>query len=240
MKRVAFLSLFLPLTVQSSFEAIDCGQESIFENPAEIKPGIQTLWVQAFGILPYTRISYSTPYNIGFGISNFGTNDYRENEILLGYSGRGLGVSVRAMGLWINGYGSDFAIGLDLGTRFQVTPSTNFILALSNINFPRISGEELPKRVMGGFVIKPSPDYRINVLLYKEAWYPMEVRVSNEIELSNLLTLMVGIKTYPASFSFGGCFSPGGFDILYNARTHPTLGFTHIMGVNYFEGGGVR
>ncbi|MDI6839839.1 MAG: hypothetical protein QMD71_03120 [bacterium] len=235
-KGVITAVIVLPLCSLASFEAIDCEQESVFENPVlSIKPGLQSIWVQAFGILPYTRVSYSAR-RLGVGVSNFGNNDYRENEILLGYSimkaNTVFGISARAMNLWINGYGSDFALGIDIGTNFQVTHSTNFYLTLSNINLPKISGEEIPSRVMGNFVINPSPDFKLTVSLYKESWYPTEVRLSNEIKLSALLSLMVGLKSYPQSFSFGILLYPGRFDISYNARTHPTLGLTHIFGLN--------
>lgn len=136
-----FLFLWLPLIAHGAFEAIDCEQESIFENPAHIcKPAIQTLWVQSFGILPYTRVCYSNHF--GLGVSNFGNELYRENEILLGYGWSGksieIGASIRGMSLWIKEYGTNYTIGLDFGGNFQATPNFKFNLVLHNLNFPEI------------------------------------------------------------------------------------------------------
>lgn len=240
MKKILFFLFFLPLVAQGAFESIDCEEESIFENPAKLSRGIQTLWVESFGILPYARISYSMS-NFGVGISNFGNELYRENEILLGYGWscekREFGILLRGMSMWIKDNENNYTIGLDFGANIRITPSSNFSLSLQNINFPKISGEEVPKRVMGEFVTKPMSDFTSRIQLYKESRYPMEIRLRNEIKLSELLSLGVGMKTYPSSFSIGVLLNYRGFGISYFARTHPNLGLTHIIGI---KTGGVR
>ena len=239
MKRWGFFCIFLSLAAQAAFEAIDCGQnESIFQNPTAIlKPAIQTLHVQAFGILPYTILSYTHPTHIGCGISSFGNNLYRENEIMLGYgwikNNIGFAVSIRGMFLSIKGYGSDYTLGLDFGTEVKINSSTSFNLIFQNLNLPSISGDEIPKRVAGGFILTPNHSFKIVASLYKESWHPFEVRISGECKLSSLLSLGLGIKTYPESFSFGILLNPNKVGLSYFVRTHPVLGLTHIVGIKY-------
>ncbi len=232
MKNVLFsLFFFLPLVAQSAFESIDCEKESIFENPAKLStPGIQTLWVKPFGILSYARVNYSIK-NIGIGISSFGNELYRENEFLLGYGWKGVGVLLKGMNLSMKDTKSDFTIGLDIGATFKLTPHSEFNLSLQNLNFPKIAGEEIPKRIMGEFVTKPMSDFTTRIQLYKESWYPIEIRIRNEIMLSELLSFGVGIKTYPSSFSLGVLLNCKKFGVSYFARTHQDLGLTHIIGV---------
>lgn len=231
------LSILFSLVVQGAFEAIDCGQEDIFENPSYIisNQGLQTLWVQSFGILPYARIGYSGIGNFGIGGGSFGNELYRETEILLGYSWSKeevkLGVSVRGMNLWVKDRDTDFAIGVDFGVSFQVTPSFDFNLALHNINFPKIGNDELPKRAIAGFITKLTPEVTTWFQVYKESIYPVEIRIRNEIRISELMSLGVGVKTYPSSFSFGVLLNYKRLGISYFARTHETLGLTHILGV---------
>ncbi|MCK4353491.1 hypothetical protein KAW65_08815 [candidate division WOR-3 bacterium] len=238
MKKWFFMWLLFPLIAQSAFEAIDCESETIFENPVAIfTSGIQVLHSQAFGILPYSRISYSHPTHIGFGISNFGIESYRENEILLGYGIKRnkikLGAFIRGLFLQIENHGSEFGAGLDFGASFQIASSTNFSFTLQNLISTKIADEKIPKRISGDLVMAPRPDFKIKIKFYKEAYYPLEVRIRNEIKLSNLLGLGIGIKTCPQSFSFGVLLSPNKLGLSYYARTHPTLGLTHIVGIKY-------
>ncbi|MCK4307630.1 hypothetical protein KAW50_05320 [candidate division WOR-3 bacterium] len=237
MRNILFSLFLVPLMAQGAFEAIDCEKESIFENPAKLSnSGVQTLWVNSFGILPYARISCSIK-NFGLGVSNFGNELYRENEFLLGYRWREFGVLLRGMNVCIKDRGSDFTIGLDFGASFKLTPSSEFNLSLQNLNFPKISDEEVPKRVAGTVVTKLMSDFTTHIQLYKESWYPFEIRIRNEIKLSELLSFGVGVKTYPSSFSIGVLLNYKRLGVSYFVRTHQELGLTHIIGV---KTGGVK
>lgn len=223
--------------MQGAFEAIDCGQDGIFENPSYIRNGqrLQTLWVNSFGILHYTRISYCTLGHFGVGIANFGNEFYRETEFLLGYSrlkGRTkLGVSMRGMNLYVKGYEVDFSIGTDFGVSFYSTSSFKVNIALHNINFPKIRNEEIPQRIIGGFIAELTPKVTAGVQFYKESMYPIEIRIRNKIKISELMDFSIGIKTYPFAFTLGVLFTYKRVSSSYFIRTHETLGLTHIIGI---------
>lgn len=236
--KILYLALLFPVVVQSAFEAIDCGQDGIFENPSYISNrGIQTLWVQSFGILPYARISYSGVWhNLGVGISNFGNELYRENEFLLGYAWltnlTTLGASIRGMSLCVKDRSPNFTVGVDFGINFKASPILEFSLALHNLNFPKVYGDELPKRVIGGVIVNLTPNFTTYLQIYKESIYRVEMRIRNEIRLSELMSLGTGIKTYPVSFTFGFLLNYKRSSFSYFVRTHETLGVTHILGLN--------
>lgn len=224
------------LSILTAFESIDCEAISIFENPAYTHNNVQTLWVQSFGILPYTRVSFSTSH-FGIGISNFGTELYKENELILGYTGTikdvKLGISVCLMRVKIKEYGEAFEIGGTLGTSFQLTPSFNCAFAIHNFNSPKISGETIPRTLIGELSVNPSPQTTTKLQLYKAEQYPLEFKLTNEIELSNFLTLCIGIKNYPEAFTFGFLLRYKRLGLSYYTRTHPYLGLTHIIGLKH-------
>ena len=236
MKGLFCLLFISPSIIQGAFESIDCGQEDIFENPSLItEQVIQTIWVQSYGILPYTRISWTGLEHIGIGASNFGNELYRENELLVRYvyeNRRGnIGGSVRGMSLWVKDRETNFAIGIDAGLSFCAIPSVDFTVAVQNVNFPEISGDAIPKRASIGVIVKLRPEFTTYLQVYKESIYPVEIRLRSEIEISNLMSIGMGVKTYPSALTFEVLLTHKRLGISYFARTHETLGLTHSFGV---------
>ncbi|MBI4722728.1 MAG: hypothetical protein HY769_07015 [Candidatus Stahlbacteria bacterium] len=236
MKGLFYLLLLSPSIIQGAFESIDCGQEDIFENPSYISEQIiQTMWVQSFGILPYTKVSWTGLKHIGIGASNFGNELYRENELLVRYVCENrkakIGGSVRGMSLWAKDRETNFAIGIDAGMTFCAIPLVDFTVAVQNVNFPNISGDAIPKRVIIGVSVKPRPEFTTYLQVYKESVYPVEIRLRSEIEISELMSIGIGVKTYPSAFTFEVLLNHKRLGISYFARTHETLGLTHSFGV---------
>lgn len=229
------------LSIFTSFEPIDCEAVSIFENPVYTHNTVQTLWVQSFGILPYTRIALSTSPakggagNIGIGISNFGNTLYQENELILGYNlnfnKMKVGISTSLMRVQIDEYGETFAFRGNLGLGCQITPNLSCDFAIHNFSSSNISDEKLPGDVIGGISVIPDQQITTRFQLYKEERYPIEFKLTNEVKLSDFLTLHIGLKTYPESFTFGILLNYKQFGISYYARTHPYLDLTHIIGI---------
>jgi hypothetical protein len=236
MKKLAFLLLLSSTVAHSAFEAIDCGWDGIFENPSRIgERRIETVWVQSFGLLPYVRLSCSGLRGFGLGVSSFGNKLYRENEILVGYAWSKettkIGVSFRGMNLSVLDCDPAFAVGVDIGMNLQVTPYLDFNLSMHNLNFPEICDEEVPRRVLGGFVVRLGASFVSELQVYKESIYQTEIRIRNEFSLSELMSVGVGFKTYPSSFAVGALLRYKRIGFSYYTRTHRTLGLTHIIGI---------
>jgi hypothetical protein len=236
LKKLVFILILFPAILYSAFELIDCIEEGIFESPTKINGHkIQTLYARMFGILSYTRISYYGKSPFGIGVSSFGNELYKENEFLLGYNWRKedikLGISVRWMRLWIKERIEDFAFGVDFGVSTRTTSWMTLNLVFHNLNFPKISDIEIPQRLIGEGIIKIKSDVTTYLQVYKEAMYPIELRIRNKIKIHNMISIEVGVKTYPISFIFGLSLTYKKLGISYFTRTHETLGLTHILSV---------
>lgn len=225
------LSLFLEL----AFEPMDCVAQSIFETPTALfQPGIHTLWMQDFGMLPYGRAEFYSPYKIGLGISNFGTETYRENELVIGYARAikifKIGASVRGMKVGIKGYNEKSAISAGMGVNLQLNKSIDCGITVQNVNSPELNSEIIPRTIAYDFTFHPINEFKTTVQFYTQD-YSSELRLMNEIKLSDMLSLNIGLKNEPVSFTVGANFNYKKLNIFYYTRTHPELGLTNILGM---------
>jgi len=196
-------------------------------------------YTKPFGIkeLSYYSFAGVVPFsfgNLAAGISSFGNEIYRENSILINFS-RSLtdnisyGVNAHYMKLQISGYGSDFSFGIDLGFMVQINSKLNWGFFTTNINRANISEskEHLPQTFVSGICFKPLNNLIINLDLYKDLPFPLEIRGGFEYLLFNKIALRSGFISETSEFCFGLGFNFKKFCVDYAVITHPYLGLTH-------------
>lgn len=172
--------------------------------------------------------------NIGAGISTFGNQVYQEQLALLNYSQVFkdkffFGFNIQFMKLQIDGYGSDFCYGIDFGLLAKLNSHLNWGFFTTNINRPKLSSANdlLPQTFCTGISIFAVDNLTLNVDLYKELPFPLELRTGVEYILFNKIALRCGIISEPSQFCFGLGFLSNIFNCDYAVSTHPDLGLTH-------------
>jgi hypothetical protein len=183
----------------------------------------------------------NTPFGvIGLSYHNFGkSNYYKEETIILSASRKVvknlmLGTSLRVMTLEIMPlYGSDWTLGMDLGALWYSTPGIRLGAFLHNINLPHVGKEKeiLPWKGQLGLALSPREYLLIAVDASKDRYYPLQIKVGQEVRLFQNLCLRGGVQTNPARFSVGGGVRAGFFAANYVYCSHPVLGGTHQVSV---------
>lgn len=200
---------------------------------------------QAFGLadLRFGAAHIVEPTALGAfagGARTFGSEDFRETTLTLGYA-RGLrlgttraiyvGADVRyvrvAQG---GGYGSAGAAGLSLGGLVAVLPGVHFGARATNLNAPTLAteagGEELPRTLALG--LGYAPDERLLVLVdaFKDIDHPLSVRAGAELRLVEALALRAGVTTAPTRFTTGAGLRTGRIRASVVAEQHQDLGWS--------------
>ena len=217
--------------------------DAIFLNCSGISqlksPGFCFFYTRPFGMkeLSYFSLAGVVPTSIGdfaTGISSFGNEIYQEQTFLLTFS-RSLkqtffyGANLRYMKLQIQGYGSDFCYGLDLGFLVKISQNFNWGFFTTNINRSSLaeSKDYLPQSFITGMSVTPLNNIILNIDLYKELPFPLEIRVGFEYLLLNKIALRAGFTSEPAQFCYGLGFVFKHFGCDYAVNTHTDLGLTH-------------
>ncbi len=192
-----------------------------------------------FGIKELNHGTFSSiiPMKIGtLGVASktFGNKLYSENEVIVSYANSirrkvYYGISLRYLRLDISRYGSDSAIGIDIGLITNINSRIKWGFFSHNINRPNISSkkESLPQIFSTGFSIRPIKNSLISFDIYKDVKFPVEYKFGFEYLLLNRFAIRSGFISDPAQFTagFGAMFSFVNID--YAFQTHNDLGLSH-------------
>lgn len=202
-------------------------------------PAFSVFYTKPFGMkeLSYGSFSAALPTNIGTfatGLISFGNELYSEQSLLLSIN-RAVnqncfyGCNLHYMKLQISGYGSDFALGIDIGLLAKISSRVSWGFFTTNMNRARLGQnyEPLPQTLGTGISVCPTNDLVFNVDIYKDSLFPVEFRCGVEYRLLNRIALRSGFSTEPSQFcaGFGLLFSR--IEIDYAVTTHQTLGLSH-------------
>lgn len=225
--------MILILMLEMAFEPIDCAREGIFETPvASFQPSVHSLWMNNFGILPYMRAEFYLPAGVGFGISNFGNELYKENQFVVGYAHNikmlRIGASVQGMKMYVDDFTQNLYIGIGAAINAKFTSSVSCNFTIQNFN----SIEEIPQTNTYEILLSPTNELKTSIQLYTVGNFSNEVRFMNEIKISNALSIALGVKNNPDSFTGGIKLNYKNFNVSYYARTHSELGLSHILGLD--------
>ncbi|MDQ7797979.1 MAG: helix-hairpin-helix domain-containing protein [Candidatus Edwardsbacteria bacterium] len=173
-------------------------------------------------------------------LSTLGNGLYRENILKGTFSYRliekaAVGVSLNCYQLNVERYGSGAGMGLDLGVLGKPAEWLALGMVAGNVNRPTIgqNGEELSQNLSLGAALEPLDEITLLVELNDQRDWPCQIRIGQEYRYRNLLALRAGFCNQPnaASLGFGVIHKKIRLD--YAIRTHPDLGFSHCLSLNY-------
>lgn len=228
--------------------ALSQGSESLAYNPAALTPSTPV----------DVLLSYNKPFSIpdlhngcaaasfafrklrvGGLIHSFGNEAYQETQfavssainLLDGVSG---GIALRYADLSITGYGHAGAFLIDVGSVARLSPFVQWGFVLKNVNYAHIgsSREPLPQIYATGVSLRPSEPVLLNVDVYKDCRFPLDVRCGVEYSPLPVLSLRTGVGNEPTRFCFGFSLHLKFITFDYSVCHHTDLGLTHMMAVN--------
>jgi len=176
----------------------------------------------------------------GLGLSTLGGNLYRENHLggtlAFKFNDRAaVGLSLNCYQLSIERYGSAAAMGLDLGILGKPVNGVALGFTAVNLNRPAIGSacEEISQSLSFGISAEPLNEVTLSMELYCQRDWPNQVRIGQEYRYRDILAIRAGFSDRPNSASLGFGVAIGNIRLGYAARTHPDLGLSHCISVNY-------
>jgi len=146
----------------------------------------------------------------------------------------GIGANLKLYSIDISGYGSDNAVGIDLGYLARIYENVYFGVNSKNINNPKVGSsikKELNKSITGGLAY-------INEFLIvsldaaKETDYKLQLRTGVEIKLFDIIALRCGYNNDPKRWFYGFGLNAKAFCLSYSQYNHPYLNDTKQFGLN--------
>ncbi|MCL2062898.1 MAG: hypothetical protein FWG98_00805 [Candidatus Cloacimonetes bacterium] len=231
---------------------------AIFYNPAGLRYGgnqVGATYYQLFGLDFTTLSAISGSYETKFGTFGLGyqalnveyydINLMSEQTFSLGHSfylnrdvitETSLGYSLNVYYLSFHEQGHETSIGINAGMMAVLHQRTRIGIMLTNINKPKMGeGEkhEIPQKLAVGISYTPYQGVITAVDLKKNLDGETELRTGVEVELHPMMSLRMGVRNNPASYSFGAGFKVIGIHLDYSLNTHAVLDLTHHIGLGY-------
>ncbi|UCE06875.1 MAG: hypothetical protein JSW07_02210 [bacterium] len=207
------------------------------------KTSFSAFYTRPFGMkeLSYGSLATIVPTSIAAfaaGLTSFENELYREQSLILSVN-RSMkqkfyyGFNLHYMKLQISGYGSDFSLGLDMGFLIKITPKLNWGFFATNLNRASMGQNQdyLPQTFSTGLSIFPINALTLNVDIFKDSLFPLELRCGIEYLLFHRFALRSGFSTEPAQFCAGFGFLFSHFEVDYAVTSHQSLGLTHHFSV---------
>ncbi|WP_456406864.1 hypothetical protein [Caldithrix abyssi] len=177
----------------------------------------------------------------GLFVSQFGDQNYREQQFSLHISGRffekfSFGLAIQNYFLQIKKYGNYNAVGLTLGIHVKVLPWLNVASVAGNINEPALSAKkgDIPIYFINGISLKPLPKAQITLDLFKDERFDFDYRIGLTYALNSMFSLMVGFRQQAQTFASGLIFKRKVVSICYALEYHARLGVSNAISVGYF------
>lgn len=242
-----------PVGLGGSFVALSDDLYSIYYNPAGLA-GLKnihllTTYNQPYGmeelILGHVAFAYNLKakgtYALGFKTLNF-LGYYSENTITFAHGflfkrvklGYGIDMKIVSIGGDDSELkGSDYTIGVNLGTIISIVPNKlQFGVYFMNINNSRIS-EKYPEptasSLEAGIAFFPNDRLTITSELYKDINAPIQFKFGQEFKLNKYLVLRAGIQNEPSRLALGFGFKIKQFELDYAYFDHPQLVANHFF-----------
>jgi hypothetical protein len=196
---------------------------------------------QSFGLaaLRYGASHVAVPFSWGTlssGLSTFGFDEYREIHASAGYAyavpfGTArhvrLGTTLRYYHTSIEGYGSAWTVGVNLGVGVSLLRSLHLGAHATNVNGAAlVDGEPLPRTLAVGLYYDALDSVHIVADLFKDVRFPASVRGGLEVSPVDPLVLRAGITTKPVRFAGGIGVRLGPLNAHVAAEQHQTLGWS--------------
>lgn len=177
---------------------------------------------------------------LGFFISQFGTSNYKEQEIRLSSAWHfsptfAMGGSVNLYFLHIKNYGNQFTVGTTVSLFYRLLPYLNFASVVGNLNEPKLSNERgaIPLYFTMGFEIIPSSAISVSVDIFKDNQFDFAFRYGLRYTINRLLKFFVGFRQQVHTFASGIQLNCNFFHFNYSFEFHPELGMSNAFEVTY-------
>ena len=179
-------------------------------------------------------------FPLGCAVSRFGNNLYSESQINLATSyaldeSVAIGIAASFYFLDIKNYSSASSLGLSLALIYEINPDLFVTAVVNNFNEPEIGEvkEALPVSGTLAFSFQATEMVELLVDVYKEDRYDFEYRFAAALQVIKDLKIMAGFRERINSFSAGLEYNLAGTAFIYSADFHPTLNFSHAIGIRY-------
>ena len=164
---------------------------------------------------------------------SLGHSIYLNSDVI---SETSLGYSLNIYYLSFHEHGHEISVGLNAGVIAVLHQRTRLGFMLTNINKPKIGEDEkhdIPQMLAVGLSYIPYQGVLTSIDLKKNFEGSTELRTGVEVELHPMMTLRMGVRNNPASYSFGAGFNVMGIHLDYGLNTHTKLDLTHHIGIGY-------
>ncbi|SDL35108.1 hypothetical protein SAMN05421823_105273 [Catalinimonas alkaloidigena] len=176
----------------------------------------------------------------GLSFRRFGTDLYNEQRLGLAYGHKlgevTLGAQAEYLQTAIAEVGTRHAFVLNLGGVASILPHLHFGAYIFNVTQTRLADyldERVPTVMKAGLSYRPTDALMINLETEKDLDYPALVRAGVEYRIIPEVALRTGISTDPSVFYFGAGFTRHQFALDYALSTHPSLGLSHHLSLQY-------
>jgi len=224
--------------------------EAIFVNPALLAnltgASVTLFYSRPFGLREVDLASIAAAVKIaglgcGLAIVDFGNSVYHDRYYhaalarSFGSDSRfAFSIGAQLKHLSIQGYGSAMALGVNLGTAFQLNSKMRWGIFLNNVNQPRIGAarEKLPPFGYAGMAFSPRDDWTLQLDFYREFGFADEIRFGAEARVLPMLLLRLGAATNPDRFGAGFTIDLSKAALHAAANTHSDLGTTQFYAIS--------
>ena len=218
---------------------------AVYYNPANIKHHNQFRiafdYRNFYGLPEVNQLSLvcTFPFHdfpISFGAVSFGNKLYTEMQFLLGSSYKlnsdiSIGSTLRFYTLQIEGYGSDFATGINLGVQYRLTSDFSIGFLISNLNRPTISRqkEKIAQCFVIGFSYAPMQEINLFADLYRDVRYEQDYRAGISYIIMPEIEIRIGLEDKINTYSIGFGTAINNFVFDYALSVHQVLGISHLF-----------
>ncbi len=236
------------ISIANSGVALSNDVFAIFNNPAGLT---QMNWREIgvfyspapFGLKELANgfIAYNEPLSFGsisFGAMTYGFDLYKENKILLGYSGKFsdnffVGFAFNYHSVSIKNYGNKSVFYFNLGGLTYITPDIRWGFFVYNINRASFVDEDdqIPAVFNTGLSYNIIPDLSLNAALEKDVRYAASLRFGIDYYIVDNLAIRTGFSNEPPAFTAGIGIHYTYINLDYAVANHPDLGLTHQAGI---------
>jgi len=238
-----------PAALAGAYTGIMAGPEVLFFNPAGLSLNstfsIATFYSRPFGLKELDISALSFSYKMRHGIIAvaarlFGRNPYQERTLYTSFAvpvtpDLYLGATLKVLNVHIHNYGSASTTGIDLGFMARLSSKICWGVCVKNINRPRIGdyGELLPQRFSTGVSVYPFEQMLISCDLVKDVRFPAEMRIGTNCNVTDILSVQMGIRNNPSRVSFGFRLNLSCAIFDYAVSKHYDLGLTHSVSLSF-------
>ncbi|MDO9549191.1 MAG: hypothetical protein Q7J65_09540 [Candidatus Marinimicrobia bacterium] len=177
---------------------------------------------------------------IGLYLRNLGNPVYQEKTVGISYGQSlrdilSLGLSVHLYNIAIAGYQSSTAIGLTLGSVWNLNEQMQIAVLFQNINSPSIyeCSDPLPECFSLGARYIPLSKIELCGELFKDTEFPFSLRVGAIIKLFDFMDLKFGTQLNPDRYSGGISMYWKKLSLDFAFQHHQILPYTLYYGIGY-------